>query len=68
MKKEYIGMFFVFMSALCFSINGLLVKLFTWSAMSINSIGSLIGTLTIIVYMIATKHKFVFNKNTYTQI
>lgn len=62
MKKEYVGMLFVFLSALCFSINGLLVKFFTWDAMSINAVGNLIGTLTIIVYMVFAKHKFIVNR------
>ena len=61
MKKEHIGMLFVFLSALCFSINGLLIKLFTWSAMGINAVGNLIGTITIIAYMILSKKKFVVN-------
>ena len=63
MKKQHIGILFVFLSALCFSINGLLIKLFTWSAMSINSLGNLIGVLTIGTYMAFTKHKIRINKS-----
>ncbi len=62
MKKQTMGTLFCFLAALCFSINGLLIKLLTWSAMSINSAGNLIGVLTILLYVVLTKHKLVFNR------
>lgn len=64
-KKQLIGIVFVFLSALCFSINSVLIKLIPWSAMGINSIGNLIGGVTIILYMIITKHRFVVNKSVF---
>ena len=63
MKKQNIGTVLVFLAALCASINGVLIKLFSWSAMSINSLGNLIGVIVIAAYMVAVKHKFVFNKS-----
>ena len=63
MKKQNIGTILVFLAALCASINGVLIKLFSWSAMSINSLGNLIGVIVIAAYMVAVKHKFVFNKS-----
>ncbi len=63
MKKQNIGTILVFLAAVCASINGVLIKLFSWSAMSINALGNLIGVVVIIVYMLAVKHRFVFNKS-----
>ena len=61
MKKQNIGNFLIFLSALCFSINGLFIKLFTWNAMSISAVGNLLGAVTIVIFMLLTKHKFIFN-------
>lgn len=65
MKKRYLGIFFVFLATLCFSTNGLLCKVLTWSGMSLNAVGNLIAAGIIAVYMAAVRHRFVLNKSVF---
>ena len=62
-KESSIGIIFCFLASFCWSTNGVLVKSIDWSAMSLNSIGNFLGMIPMIIYMIATRHKFVVNKS-----
>lgn len=55
------GAIFVFLSAVCFAAGGLLIKLNTWSSMSINGMRCLFSFATMAVYMRITRHRFVVN-------
>lgn len=60
--KKKNGVVFVLLSALCFSVGGLFLKMVPWSALSINGGRAMISTIVIASYMAATKHKLVVNK------
>lgn len=68
MKKNYLdcasikGTIYVLMSAICFSLGGVLIKSIPWSSMSIQGIRSIFAFVVIGVYMLWTHHKFVCNK------
>lgn len=51
------GLFFVFISALLFSMGGLLVKVIPWNSLSINSFRSLISVLMLLAFARLTKQK-----------
>lgn len=54
---------FVFLSALCFSLGGMLFKLITWDAMAISSARSILAVLFISVFLLIRKHHFHINLN-----
>ncbi len=60
--KSYLGTFFVVLSAICFSIAGVLIKTTPLSGVTINGTRSILAALVMLIYMRVTKHKFVFNK------
>jgi len=63
MNEHLKGSIYVFMSAVCFALGGILIKLIPWSALSIQGARSSFSSLVIIGYMLCTKRKFVFNKS-----
>lgn len=64
LKKESLkGTMYVVLSAICFSLGGILIKLIPWSSMSIQGIRSVFSFLVIGGYMLVTHHKFVLNKS-----
>lgn len=57
------GTVYIVLSAICFSLGGILIKLIPWSSMSIQGIRSVFSFFIIGGYMVLTHHKFVFNKS-----
>lgn len=55
------GTIYVILSAIFFSIGGVLIKLMPWSALSISGIRNIFILLTILAYMKLTRHPFVLN-------
>lgn len=60
-QRSIRGTVFVLMSAVFFSLGGILIKLIPWSSFTIQSVRSIFSTLVILIYMILTKHRFKFN-------
>lgn len=60
--EERKGTFLVFLSAVLFSMGGLLVKLIPWSALPLNGVRCTISVIVLSIYMKATHHKLVLNK------
>lgn len=60
--KKRNGVVFVLLSALCFSIGGLFLKMVPWNPLSINGGRALISTLILTCFMAATRHKLVINR------
>jgi len=52
----------VIVSALLFSLGGIMIKLLPWSSFSINCCRSFFAAGVILLYMKYTHHKFLFNK------
>lgn len=52
----------VLISAIFFALGGLLIKIAPWSSLALLSARSIIGFSIITLFLIITKHKFVFNK------
>lgn len=57
------GTVYVLLSAVFFSLGGVLIKLIPWSSMSIQGIRSLFSFFVIAAAMVLTKHKFRFNRS-----
>lgn len=64
MQKNTVGVLCILLSALCFSIGGICVKLVPWSALSINGARSLLSAALIGLYLWKTGHKIRVNKST----
>lgn len=62
MKKQ-LGPLFVFLSAVLFSLGGVLIDKIPWQPLSINGCRTMISALFLICYLKISKHKFVFNKS-----
>lgn len=62
MNKSLKGNIYVLISAVCFALGGILIKLIPWSPLSIQGARSVFSSLVIIGYMVLTKRKFVFNQ------
>ena len=60
MNKKF-GYICIVMSAVFFALGGLLIKLNTWSPLTINGIRSVFAFFAMLTYMVVTKHKFVVN-------
>ena len=60
--KKKNGVVFVLLSALCFSIGGLFLKMVPWSPLAINGGRALISTIIIAAVMAASHHKLILNK------
>ena len=57
--KKKNGVVFVLLSALCFSIGGLFLKMVPWSPLAINGGRALISTIIIAAVMAASHHKLI---------
>ncbi len=58
------GLIYVLISALLFSTGGLLIKLCTWSPITINGTRSIIAALFMFIVLKKSKHVFVVNRHT----
>lgn len=61
-KNSYSGIFFVVLSAVFFSLGGLLIKSNTWNPVSINAGRNFYCAIVFAVSMLLTRHKLVINK------
>ena len=61
MTAQQKGFIYTALSAVCFATGGLLIKLNTWSSMSINGMRSCFAFFIFLLYMKLTKHQFKFN-------
>ena len=61
-KLKIQGTIFVLISAILFSLGGILIKKIPWSPEAINGIRSIPAFFVILLYMKSIKHKFKFNK------
>ncbi len=59
--KRKIGLICIILSALFFALGGLLIKLNTWSALTINGVRSFFAFFVMLTYMRVTKHRFKVN-------
>ena len=56
------GAFFVFLSAVCFSIGGLFMKLIPWNGLAINSARNVFSFLVLAAFFRIRRHKLVVNR------
>ncbi len=61
MTAQQKGILCTVLSAVCFATGGLLLKLNTWSSLTISGYRSFFAFFVFLAYMKATKHAFVFN-------
>lgn len=62
MRKINIGTIYIFLSAVCFSLAGILIKKITWSSLTINGVRNLFAFLVMAIYLKKTGHKIVINR------
>jgi len=62
MSEKTKGYIYVLLSAVCFSIGGLLIKLNSWSGVSINGARCIFAFFVMLLYLKAINHKIVINK------
>lgn len=56
------GTIYVLLSAICFSIGGVLIKVIPWSSMAISGTRCVFAFLVVLLYELRQGKKFVFNK------
>lgn len=61
-KERLIGTFYIWMSAVLFSIAGVLIKMISWSSLTINGLRNLFAFLVMAVYLKKIHHKIVINR------
>ncbi len=61
-RDRLLGTFYIFMSAVLFSLAGVLIKMISWSSLSINGIRNLFAFLIMAFYLKKIHHKIVINK------
>lgn len=62
MNAKYKGIIYTLLSAICFATGGLLLKLNSWSTLSISGVRSFFAIIIFIVYMIMKKHPMKWSK------
>ncbi|MCR5272684.1 MAG: DMT family transporter [Lachnospiraceae bacterium] len=62
MSEKSKGYIYILLSAVCFSLGGILIKLNSWSGISISGARCLFSFLVMLIYLKAINHKIVFNK------
>ncbi len=63
-KTSHLGVSFFVISALCFSLGGVLVKSVPWGVMSLCGARSLLAAIEIFIYMKIRRHRLVIDKST----
>jgi drug/metabolite transporter (DMT)-like permease len=61
-KEKCMGTIYVLLSAICFSLGGVLIKSIPWSSVTIQGMRSLFAFLVVGIYMVLMHHRFVWNK------
>lgn len=56
------GALFVFLSAVCFSFGGLLMKMIPWNGLAINSARNVFSILVLVLFFRISHHKLVINR------
>lgn len=56
------GTLFVLLSAITFSLAGILIKIINWSPVTINGVRSIFAAIVMLIFMKATHHKIKCNK------
>jgi drug/metabolite transporter (DMT)-like permease len=62
MRKVNIGTSYVFFSAVCFSLAGVLIKMISWSSLTINGVRNLLAFMIMAIYLKKIGHKLVINR------
>lgn len=60
--RKKLGVLFVFLAAVLYSIGGLCIKVIPWNGLSINAGRNLVALAVIGVYLLATQHRPRFNR------
>jgi drug/metabolite transporter (DMT)-like permease len=61
-SKSNFGSLYIFLSAVCFSLAGVLIKMITWSSFTINGVRNLFAFLVMAIYLKKIRHKIIINK------
>ncbi len=61
-KKINIGTIYVLISAVCFSLAGVLIKMISWSSLTINGVRNIFAFLIMALYLKKRGHKLVINR------
>lgn len=61
MNKKYVGIIYTILSAICFATGGVLLKVNSWSSLSVSGFRSFFALLIFIIYMIIKKHPMKWN-------
>lgn len=61
-NREKLGVLFVFLAAVLYSIGGLCIKAIPWNGLSINAGRNMVALLVIGGYLLATRHRPRFNR------
>jgi drug/metabolite transporter (DMT)-like permease len=56
------GNLYIIISAVCFSLAGILMKLIPWSSLTINGVRNIFAFFVMFIYLKKIHHKFVINK------
>ncbi len=60
-RKNYTGYIYVLLSAILFSLAGILIKKLTWSSFTINGIRNLFALIIMATYLKTIRHKLIIN-------
>jgi drug/metabolite transporter (DMT)-like permease len=61
-RKINIGTIYVLISAVCFSLAGVLIKMISWSSLTINGVRNIFAFLIMAIYLKKIGHKLVINR------
>ncbi len=62
-RQSLTGTVYVLLSAICFSLGGILIKFIPWSSLSINAIRCFFSFFVILIYQKIQRKKFVCNRS-----
>jgi drug/metabolite transporter (DMT)-like permease len=62
LQKKYLGYIYVTLSAICFSMAGILIKSISWSSLTINGTRNIFAFLVMLFYIKKKQHKIVINR------
>ena len=65
MNQQKKGYLFIILSAICFATGGILIKINTWSPMTISGVRSLFAIPVLYIFYRRIGHKFRFNKSVF---
>ncbi len=61
-KEKSLGILYILLSAILFSLGGVLIKTIAWSSITINGIRNLLAAVIMFLYIKKINHKIVINK------